>query len=175
MRDIGTVPDMAAWDTARWLARRLGLADSEVWTDTVRELCRLGHIRETGSPGDWAVYDGRSIEAFAAISAAVEVLVSAAETGRTLMTSQVAERLGVRKVDVDHLVRAGLLRPVNVKLAGYTSKSRDPGMLLFRTGDVDGMALADSVAGVSWEALRALKPGQRSPWAKLPDAPRRTS
>lgn len=175
LAEIGAVPDMGAYDCAQWLARALGLADAEVWSDTVRELHHLGYIAAADWCGDYRVYDGRSIEAFAARADVREVLAAAAVSGRTLMASQVAGRLGVRKVDVDHLIRAGMLRPINSKLTGYTSKSRDPGMLLFRGGDVDGMALADTVAGVAWEAVRGLKPGQRSPWAALPDVPRRPS
>lgn len=143
--EIGTVPDMGAWDCARWLARRLGLADSEVWTETVRELCHLGHIAACGWSGDYRIYDGRSIEAFAGRPDAREILAAAAESGRTLMASQAAERLGIRPVDFAHLARAGMVRLADVKLAGHTSKSRDPGMALYRTGDVDALALADSV------------------------------
>jgi plasmid maintenance system antidote protein VapI len=173
LAEIGTVPDMGAYDCALWLARVDGPGHgSPVYSETVRELHHLHHLAAAGWSGDYRVYDGRSIEAFAARADVGEVLAAAAVTGRTLMASQVAERLGVRRVDVDHLARAGLLRPVNVKLAGHTSKSRDPGMALYRAGDIDELAAWETVGGVPWETVRGLKPGQRSPWAKLPNAPK---
>jgi hypothetical protein len=146
-----------------------------VWSETVRELHHLRYIIVCGWSGDYRIYDGRSIEAFAARPDAREVLSAARETGRTLMASQAAERLRIRRVDFDHLVRVGVIEPVDVKLAGHTSKSRDPGMALYRTGDVDALTVSPTLGGVSWKTARGLRPGQRSPWAGLPDAPRRSS
>jgi hypothetical protein len=169
LAEIGRVPDMATWDTADYLARRFGFLEvGPALRDGVRELAHLGVLKIRWWDREYPIFDGRTIEAITD----VEVVRSAMETGRTLTSDQAAERLRIRRVDFDHAVRAGLIRARRRVPTGYASKRYDPGMLLFRTAAVDELAALPEPGGVSWETVRGLKPGQRSPWAKLPDAPR---
>jgi hypothetical protein len=161
---IGSMPDMGTWDLAYQLAARYQGVD--VSPDTVRELWRRGHLVVRFWDRKYPVFAGRSIEAMLA-TLTVEDVTAAAAAGVTVSSDQAAERLGIRRTDFDHAVRAGLIRPSRTVLTGYRSKRNDPGMWLFTVGSVDALAAR---ADVDWPAVRGVRPGGRSPWAKLPDA-----
>lgn len=165
---VGTVYDRNAYEVADYLTRRKD-DDAKVYVETVRELVRLGHL----SMSRWIKTEicGRSLQAFIDRHDALDVVAAAEVTGRTLMADQAAERLQIRRADFDHITRAGLLKPISWKLTGYTSKRNDPGMSLYRQGDVDALAEQPSIGGIDWQLVRTVKPGQRSPLAKLPDTP----
>ncbi len=163
---IGTVPDLGGWAVAEHWAGWCGLTEVALVRDAVRELARTGVLRVADRYKGHPVYDGRTVQAVTDPA----VVVAAAETGRTLTAGQAATRLGVRRVDFDHLTRAGLVRPVRRVRTYYRSKRRDPGMCLYRAADIDTLATQPDIGGVPLATVRALTAGRRSPWAALPTA-----
>jgi hypothetical protein len=162
---VGAVPDMAAWDTARYLESWLGV--ETVQSDTVRELARASFFTVVSYDREYPVFDGRAIEAFSLRDDAKDIVERAAITGASLMADSAANVLGIRRADFDHLVRAGLIQPVRIGRTGHWSKSRDPGLPLYRSGDVLDLLDLDHI---DWAAVRATPKGKRSPLAKLPTA-----
>lgn len=165
---IGRIPDGGVYETAKHLAAALGL-DRPLAGDTVRELERLGCIKSRVKADGWSSFDGRSVEAFTRSESFAAIVAGADVTGRSMMADDVAAELRVRRSDVDHLVRSGLLKPMRVGLTGHVSKSKDPGLPLYRAGDVAALFVG---SGIDWDAVRATPKGHRSPLAKLPDAER---
>lgn len=162
---IGRVPDMGTWDAMHWLAARF--QPDEVTTDAVRELMRRDLFIVAFYDRQFPVFRGRSIEAFLGRPDAREVLADAVVSGEELMADECAARLQIRRSDFDHLTRAGLIRPVRIGRTGHWSKSRDPGLPLYRAGDV---AALFALPGIDWAAVQSTPKGGRSLLAKLPTA-----
>lgn len=158
---VGDLPDCGATRAAAAMAERLGVA---VLPSTVRELARRGLIRRAGSFKGHALYCGRSVAAFRDLAALEEAHWSGYERGR----DSAADYLRVRQTDVEHLIRAGRLRPSRMAESTYQPRRWGATVPLFRTGDLDAL-LADE--SIDWVAVRAARRGQRSPLAKLPDRP----
>jgi len=156
----GSVPDVGAVRAAEVLSARLGAV---VTGDGVAELARRGLIPVTGSFKGWPLYDGRALEAFTDLAAAVE----ATWAGHLRTADQSAAYLRIRRADLDHLARAGLLAPAGWGRGPFDRRDRFS-VPLYRTGDLDGLAAR---AGIDWQAVRAVPPGRRSPLAALPSAP----
>jgi hypothetical protein len=157
----GSVPDLGAVRAAEVLSLRLGTV---VTADGVAELGRRGRLPVTGDYKGYPLYDGRELESFTDVAAAAD----ATWAGHLRTADESASYLRVRRTDLDHLVRAGLLRPASYGYGPYDRKGR-PSVSLYRTGDLD--SLADP--GIDWEAVRSTPAGRRSPLAKLPSARRR--
>lgn len=156
---VGNVPDVGAHRAALYLSGKLGV---EVGSDTVHELARMGKLTRAGSYKGAPLYSGRSVQAFNDPVA----LAKAAVDGRLLTTNEVAEELAVRRSDVDHLIRAGLLESAFASRSMWSARN-DLDVQLFRHADVRAVVERDDI---DWPAVRAVQPGQRSPLAKLPDA-----
>jgi hypothetical protein len=154
-----------------WLGEQL---DGSITPATVRELHELGKLPQVGDWKGWPIYCGRTLERLAAKvaarnAAAVALLADAVHGGREMMTDEAAAYLGVRRVDVEHLVRAGLLAPAWWGYSGYRSKRHGPDVALYRVRDLDAAAAHQ---GIDWAAVRATPAGRRSPLALLPTAER---
>nr|WP_244175006.1 hypothetical protein [Streptomyces misionensis] len=83
---------------------------------------------------------------------------------------QAAARLGVRRVEFDHMVRLGWVRsPQSIEVRFGTSRAGAVDVALYTTASVD--AIVPDHAEVDWELLRAVGKGRRSPLASLRPAP----
>lgn len=158
----GSVPDYGAVRAAEELSRRLGI---EVTADTVEELASRDLIPVTGYYKDNALYDGRAVEKFTDTAAAV----AAARDGRLRTADESAAYLRIRRSDLDHLVRAGLLGSVRLGYSAWDRRGR-PTVPLYRTADLDALA---AHPGIDWPAVRATRAGHRSPLAGLLSTSRR--
>lgn len=79
---------------------------------------------------------------------------------------QAAARLGVRRVEFDHMVRLGWISsPESIEVRFGTSRAGAVDVALYRTADVD--ALPAVRTDIDWEQLRAVGKGRRSPLASL--------
>jgi hypothetical protein len=155
----GTVPDFGAVRAAEELSKRLGIA---VTGHGVEELARRGLLPVAGYYKDHAIYDGRAVEAFTDTAAATE----ARRAGYLRTADESAAYLAIRRSDLDHLSRSGLLAPAGWGYGPY-DRRRNPAVPLYRTGDLDGLAARDDLP---WDAVRQARKGQRSPLAELPAA-----
>jgi hypothetical protein len=156
----GTVPDLGAVRAAEVLTGRLTVPVS---SDGVAELGRRGLIPVTGYHKGYPLYDGRALETFTDTGAAVE----ATRAGQLRTADQAARYLSVRRTDLDHLTRAGLLAPAGWGCGPYDRRN-SPSVPLYRTADLDGLTAGP---GIDWDAVRATPKGHRSLLARLPGAP----
>ena len=152
----GTVPDLGAVRAAAVLSARLGL---EVTADGVEELARRGLLPITGYYKDHALYDGRALEAFTDTGAASETT----RAGQLRTADQAAEYLRVRRSDLNHLTRSGVLTPVKYG-HGRWDRRNEISVPLYRTGDLDQLTTRPDI---DWAAVRATLPGRRSPLADI--------
>jgi hypothetical protein len=155
----GYVPDYGAVRMAQELAR---LLEVEIWADGVEELARRGLLPATGCFKGHTVYDGRAAEAFTDAQAAVD----AQRAGELRTAEESAGYLRIRRADLDHLTRAGLLAPSRYG-RGPLDRKDGASVPLYRTGDLDDLTAR---ADVDWDAIRQARKGQRSPLAALPTA-----
>lgn len=155
----GAIPDLGATRAAEALSARLGAV---VTPDGVRELARQGLLPQAGWYKDWPMYDGRAIEAFTDREAAVE----ASRAGQLRTADEAAAYLRIRRSDLNHLTRAGLLAPAG-RGRGPWDNRRTFSVPLYRTGDLDDLAAR---ADLGWAAIRATPAGRPSPLAALPAA-----
>ena len=103
--------------------------------DGVAELARRGLLPVTGHYKGWPLYDGRVLEPFTDAAAAA----GATQAGQLHTAAESAAYLRIRRSDLDHLIRAGLLCPAD--WGHGPSGSRDCfSVPLYRTGDPDGLA-----------------------------------
>jgi hypothetical protein len=159
---VGTIPDLGAMRAADVLTQRLG---APVTGDGVTELARRGLIPVAGHYKGFAFYDGRALVAFTDASAATQ----ANRAGRLRTAGEAAEYLRIRRADLEHLIRAGLLTPAG--WAHGPSDRRDTRSVpLYRTGDLDHLEDIVTASGIDWNAVRATPKRRRSLLASLPDA-----
>ena len=152
----GSIPDLGAVRAAGVLSRRLGL---EVTADGVEELARQGLLPVTGSYKDHRLYDGRALEAFTGTGAAAD----ATRAGRLRTADQAAAYLRIRRSDLNHLIRSGVLKPVKYG-HGPWDRRNETSVPLYRTGDLDQLTARPDI---DWAAVRATAPGRRSPLAVI--------
>jgi hypothetical protein len=164
---VGGIPDLGAVRAAEVLTERLGIP---VTSDGVTELARRGLIPVSGHYKGFALYDGRVLETFADVSAATE----ATRAGRLRIADEAAECLRVRRADLDHLIRAGLLTPAGWGHGPFDRRDTRS-VPLYRTGDLDDLEDIVTASGIDWDAVRATPKGHRSPLARLADASQPTS
>jgi hypothetical protein len=153
-------PDLGAWRAADELTRRLGIPVS---SDGIAELARRGLLPVAGDYKGFPLYDGQALAAFTDITAAL----AANRDGQLRTADQAAAHLGIRRADLDHLTRAGLLTAAKWG-RGPFDRRNSASVPLYRTADLDQLA-ADERIG--WETVRATPKGHQSPVAALPDAP----
>ena len=83
---------------------------------------------------------------------------------------QAAARLGVRRVEFDHMVRLGWIgSPQSIEVRFGTSRAGAVDVALYRTANVD--ALPATRTEVDWDHLRTVEKGRRSPLASLRPEP----
>ncbi|MGY3333919.1 hypothetical protein ACVW0K_000018 [Streptomyces filamentosus] len=83
---------------------------------------------------------------------------------------QAAARLGVRRVEFDHMVRLGWVRsPQSIEVRFGTSRAGAVDVALYTTASVD--AIVPTHPEVDWEQLRTVEKGRRSPLASLRPQP----
>lgn len=155
---VGAVPDLGAGRAAEELSARLGI---EVTADAVVELAACGAIPVVGEYKRCPLYCGRTVEQFTDTDAAV----AAVRDGELLTADQAAGRLGIRRSDFDHLVRAGLITPAARGRSVFQRRSAAPNVPLYRAGDLTALLARDDV---DWDAVRATPKGKPSPLADLP-------
>jgi len=153
----GSIPDVGAVRAAEILSGRLGLV---VTPDGIAELGRRGLVPVAGCYKEYDLYDGRALEAFTDIAAATEATWS----GYLRTAGESADYLRIRRTDLNHLIRAGLLRHASLGYGPYDRKNQ-PTVPLYRAGDLDGLAARTDIG---WDAVRQARKGQRSPLAALP-------
>lgn len=153
----GYVPDYGAVRMAEELSRLLGV---EIWADGVEELARRGLLPVKGSFKGYAVYDGRAAEAFADPRAAID----AQRAGELRTADESAAYLQIRRADLDHLTRAGLLAPSRYGRGPWDRKD-EASVPLYRAGNLDDLT---GRADIDWATVRQARKGQRSPLASLP-------
>ena len=144
---------MGAVRAAEILSGRLGFA---MTADGAGELARRGLLPVTGSYKDHALYDGRALETFTDHVAAA----SAAWAGQLRTFGQAAAYLKVRRSDLAHLTRPGVLRPARYGRSAWDRRD-EASVPLYRTGDLDALAARPDI---DWAAVRAT-PRHRSPLA----------
>jgi hypothetical protein len=157
--EVGSVPDVGAGRAAQVLSARLGMV---VTPDGVRELAYRGLIGQVGWYKHHPLYDGQALEAFTDTAAATE----ATWAGQLRTATSAAAYLRIRRSDFDHLTRAGLLKPAEWG-RGVWDRRGAFSVPLYRTGDLDALAARSDI---DWAAVRATRPGHRSPLATLPTA-----
>jgi hypothetical protein len=159
---VGGIPDLGAVRAAEVLAERLGIPVS---ADGVIELARRGLIPVTGDYKGFPLYDRRVLETFADASAAAE----ATRAGRLRPADEAAGYLRIRRADLGHLIRAGLLTPAGWGHGPFDRRDTRS-VPLYRTADLDDLEDIVTASGIDWDAVRATPKGRRSPLARLPDA-----
>jgi hypothetical protein len=152
----GSVPDLGAVRAADVLSRRLSV---EVTADGVEELARRDLIPVTGYYKQHALYDGRALEAFTNQAAAAD----ATRAGQLRTAGQAAAYLKIRRSDLNHLIRSGVLMPVKYG-HGPWDRRHEASVPLYRTGDLDQLTTRP---GIDWATVRATPPGRRSPLAAI--------
>lgn len=153
---IGTIPDVGAWRAEQHLAEQLGV---DLAPGTAAELARRGHLPVRGEYHG-PLYCGRVLEQ----GLPRRTVLAASKAGRLHQRADLAALLQVRGSDVGHLLRAGLLTPAATTVSTYPGKAVVP---LYRQADLDRLLHSQRI---DWPAVRATRPGGRSPLAALPDA-----
>lgn len=141
----------AASMSPRAAAARLG------WTDD--ELTRETRARDI-TPGRWGRYARPDVEALAADMDLCDRLHRA----RTVDAGRAAEVLEVRRVELDHLVAAGLIRPVHRAGESCPDDRADVSIGLFNVGELEDLREIDDI---DWETVRGVRPGRPSPLREL--------
>jgi hypothetical protein len=147
------LPDVGAFRAAEYLAGKFG---RPVAPDAIRELAARGLVPVVGMFRGYDLYYGEALAAFTNSDA----LADAQDTGALLTRDVAAAQLGIRRVDLDHLIRAGLLTPTRWGTCAWRTD-----VPLYRAGDLDELAASDRV---DWSTVRAAVKGTRSPLADLP-------
>ena len=91
---------------------------------------------------------------------------SATRAGQLRTAGQAAAYLRIRRSDLNHLTRSGVLTPVKYG-HGPWDRRNETSIPLYRTGDLDQLTARP---GIDWAAVRATLPGRRSPLADLAEA-----
>jgi hypothetical protein len=141
------------------LSGRLGVA---VTADGVEELARCGLLPVAGCYKGYPVYGGRVLEVFSDAAAAAE----ATRAGELRTAAQAAAYLAIRRSDLNHLTRCGMLTPSKWG-RGPWDRRDTRSVPLYRTGDLDQLAARP---GIDWAAVCATPSGRRSPLARLAEA-----
>jgi hypothetical protein len=102
-----------------------------------------------------------------------QVIERATGDGRLITADHAAHRLGIRRSDLDHLIRTGWLQATARVDSSRPRRSIDPTVTdktvpLYRTADLD--ALLEHPA-FDWDEIRATPPGRRSALAHLAPNP----
>ncbi|MER8237297.1 hypothetical protein [Streptomyces sp. NPDC094049] len=135
---------------------------SAVTVSAVARLVRAGLLVQLSDDPDFPVVHADQV----AQLARRRDLAAALDRHVPLGPDQAAHRLGVRRTDLDHLVRLGYLTPTHTTTVKYPAAQGGPTTIpLYNAQDV---ALLDTVRPhIDWTAVRATPPGRRSLLASL--------
>jgi hypothetical protein len=157
---LGTLPDLGAGRAEDHLADRFpGLT---IHRGTAAELHRRGHLPVRGDYRGHPLYCGLALEAFRDRRKAER----ASAAGRLHMQDAAAAELGIRKSDLDHLIRAGLLTHSEMTEGWHHTVVR-----LYRQADLDRLKRSSRI---DLDAVRATPKSHRSLLAALPTARQET-
>lgn len=161
LAQVGHLPDVGAVRAAEEITAATGI---QVQPDAIAELARWGHLRVVGTYRDHPLYDGGDLEHLIT-TADADLLARAEQAGQLHTTDHAATVLGLRRCDVQHLVRAGYL-PVTTWARNPTHR-HSAAVALYRQADLDQIA---TTAELDLDAARHTPTGRRSPLAQLPTA-----
>jgi hypothetical protein len=168
----GRVGTEQAIGTVRALERLRARIGTEPWIDhdLIDALADTGALPVAGWYRDWPLYLPRDLDQLTPTQ--LDQANTAADVTRTLTTTQAAARLGIRTIELAHLQRIGLLAP-----AGHVATTWHTQTPLWAITELDHLANTDltPTTGTDWVALRAIRPGQRSPLRHLPTPDTSTS
>jgi hypothetical protein len=124
--------------------------------DGVAELTRHGLLPVAGWYKGWPLHDGRVLEAFTDTGATAD----ATRAGQLHTADESAAYLRIRRSDLDHLIRAGLLAPADWGHGPFDRRDTFS-VPLYRTGDLDDLPRWPTSTGRRYAPLR---PGTDSRW-----------
>lgn len=154
---VGELPDLGARRAAEFLAERFAM---EIAAHAIVELARKQLLPVAGHYKDSPLYDGRALETFDDQDALVTAMID----GAMLTGDEAADYLRIRRVDIDHLVRAGWLEVYHWSRSSWQSRRSPPKVKLYRRGDLDVVA---EHPAIDWNDVRSTPKGQPSPLAAL--------
>lgn len=161
----GGSPISGQW-ACRLLEQRLGLEPDTVKVFQILRLIDRGLLHQLGSSPEAGTVVSRHLVADAAEHPDIRRMLA---EDTPLGPDQSAERLGIRRADWDHVVRAGWAHPAQwIEVRFGTSKAGAVQVPLYRTVDVDAVPAAHPE--VDWDAVRATPKGRRSLLARVPAA-----
>jgi len=133
-----------------------------VTTFTVRRLIALGLLTELSASDKGSLVNPAQVAQVCTRADLAQLAAAESPLG----PEQAAARLGIRRVDFDHLVRLRLVAPAEyVEVEFGRSRAGAVEVPLYRTASIDALPAAHPE--VDFEALRGLGKGQRSPLAAL--------
>ncbi len=150
---------LGAWRSAELIADRL---DQDVPAHVLPELALLGHVPRAGTYKGHPLYDRRAVDTVDG-----DLVAAAAITGQLLMTDEAANYLRTRAVEIEHLVRAGLLTVASKVRSQHQLRRQAPAVRLFRRADLEAL---NRHPDIDWTTVRNTPSGRRSPLAALPSA-----
>jgi hypothetical protein len=130
---------------------RLGWTDDEL----TRETAARGIV-----PGRWGRYALADVDALAADTELQQRLHRA----RRVDADRAADVLEVRRIELDHLVAAGLIRPIHRQGEQCPDDRSDVSVGLFVTGELEDVR---EIENIDWETVRGVRPGRPSPLREL--------
>lgn len=161
----GGSPISGQW-ACRLLEKRLGLEADSVKVFQILRLVDRGLLHQLGSSPEAGTVVSAQLVARAAKHPDIRRMLA---EDTPLGPDQAAERLGIRRTDWDHVVRAGWVHPAQwIEVRFGTSKAGAVAVPLYRTVDVDTVPAAHPE--VDWDAVRATPRGRRSLLARVPAA-----
>ncbi|MCX4784621.1 hypothetical protein [Streptomyces sp. NBC_01264] len=158
------------WQGAARLAEALGTPNPDpgcggpkaVSVAALVELAKDGLLTTLSDRVNELLLAPAEVDALAARPDLRRLLAHAAPLG----PDQAAQRLRVRRTDLDHMARLGWLLPTEtVRVKFGAARGGTVRVPLYRAGDVD--RIPEEHPEVDWPALRALGKGKRSPLARL--------
>ncbi|MGW7594260.1 hypothetical protein, partial [Streptomyces rubiginosohelvolus] len=149
-----------AWEAADRLTRALG--EPLVWrpgvtASAVGHLVRAGLLAGLGGPPDTPSVHGDQVDALARRRDLPALLDRHVPLG----PDQASRRLGVRRTDLDAVVRLGWIEPVSTAEIPY-ARSRGGATTVPLYSALDVALLPVVRPSVDWRAVRAARPGARS-------------
>ena len=137
------------------------LCSHRVHAVDIEDLAGAGHLTVVDHYRGSARYDANQVLALACTGTGQDLIAA----HHLLGPDQASAHLDIRRVDFDHLVQRGWIEPAT----HVTSHIHGPAIdiALYRTGDLDDLARHPLL---DWPAIRAARPGQRSPIPPRPPA-----
>jgi hypothetical protein len=159
-------PTLSGQQAGRVLEDRLGLESDTVKVFHILRLVDRGLLHQLASSAEAGTVVAQQLVERAAEHPDIRRFLA---EDTPLGPEQAATRLGIRRADWDHVVRAGWAIPSQwISVRFGTSKAGAVDVPLYTTVDVD--AVLTEHPEVDWDAVRTTPSGRRSPLAKLATA-----